>query len=895
MSLRIWTTISAVIVLAGLIVVGCRRLQTQQPPALPPNASRQERELARAEALAKLGNWEAAGPLFRRLEAFYKRVGDTRNELYARVSRYRAEIEVSDLQRLSEELRLILQRPDVQSDLGLKQRCLETKGNIDLNLDGVSARPSFEELERVATAREDAHAASRASGELGILAFLEGNPSEAKSRVVKAIGKAVWYGDRGAQIRYLSLLGQGMAENKGASQALYFLNAATTLARSTPDADFPKIATSGKASALTQLGRFDEAQRVVNEGLQYARQKGYVGFQVDMLAQAGQLATARKDITGAIDRYEQAASLALSIHFNRGVAEVNAHLAELYQRAGDLQKAHEAIAVSIRAHRELGEVYVLPHHLAVQAGIETALGKFAAAEGTYQTAERVVGTMLQNTPTPGLKRAVIASMSEVFTGHFQLAVRQHNLKLAYQVIEEARGRVAADRLQAGEQMQSISRPDMASRERRLALVQMQLLDTDDPNERKGLSEALVQLETQLSSEEVATVTGETKRFGVADLQRVLRADETVLEYVLGDVESHCLVITARDVTVATLPNRASLESKVESFLSAVKKEAAAKQEGRELFAAAVGPVAKHLTENVIVIADGGLHRVPFAALSEDGERYLVQDHSITYAPSGSVLTILRNRQAAGRADLFAVGNVPYVRDVSAQERRPWRFFRGLDQLHRRSMGNLPGTEDELRTVRAVLRDTNGVVLTGERATETNVKSGFRQRFLVVHLAVHAFADKVYPDRAALVFASDPAAGEDGLLQAREIRRLALADTNLVTLSACDTSSGRVEGQEGVNSIVYAFLYAGARSAVASFWPAEDSATSQLMKAFYSHLANRTTKAESLRIAQLELLRQGGDMSKPLYWAGFNLTGEGQETIERNSHDDSRTKTAPWQS
>ena len=49
MSLRLWTAISAVIVLAGLIVVGCRRLQTQQPPALPPNATQQERELAEAK------------------------------------------------------------------------------------------------------------------------------------------------------------------------------------------------------------------------------------------------------------------------------------------------------------------------------------------------------------------------------------------------------------------------------------------------------------------------------------------------------------------------------------------------------------------------------------------------------------------------------------------------------------------------------------------------------------------------------------------------------------------------------------------------------------------------------------------------------------------------------
>src|SRR3954454_12833985 len=108
MSFRLWIAIAAVVVLAALIVVGCRRLQTVQPPALPADATQQQRELAHAEELAKLGNWEAAGPLYRRLEAFYRRTGDTRNELFARVSRYRAEIEVSDLQRLSEDLSLIL-------------------------------------------------------------------------------------------------------------------------------------------------------------------------------------------------------------------------------------------------------------------------------------------------------------------------------------------------------------------------------------------------------------------------------------------------------------------------------------------------------------------------------------------------------------------------------------------------------------------------------------------------------------------------------------------------------------------------------------------------------------------------------------------------------------------
>jgi CHAT domain-containing protein len=140
---------------------------------------------------------------------------------------------------------------------------------------------------------------------------------------------------------------------------------------------------------------------------------------------------------------------------------------------------------------------------------------------------------------------------------------------------------------------------------------------------------------------------------------------------------------------------------------------------------------------------------------------------------------------------------------------------------------------EVSEIRTVLRNARSTVLSGNRATETNFKREAAKSFSVVHLAVHAFADTNYPDRAALVFGADPAAGEDGLLQVREIRELPFTRTKLVTLSACDTSVGRIDGEEGVSSIVYAFLYAGARSAVASYWILDDSSTTELMKTFYT--------------------------------------------------------------
>jgi tetratricopeptide (TPR) repeat protein len=222
-----WTVFAVVLSLSVAMSCSLFRRATLRPPA---NLSPDQKSLFVANAYAKLGNWEAAGPIFARLEKRFHDSGDRRNELYAHVSRLRAEEEYSDLQQLSNVLRQILLRPDVQNDLELQQRVLEVKGSVDLNLDGVSARGPFEELERVAGRRRDSDAESRASGELGIIAFLEGNASEAKRRVLWAIAQAYAHGDAGGKIRYWSLLGQGLVEHGRAAEALSHLDRAIKIA-----------------------------------------------------------------------------------------------------------------------------------------------------------------------------------------------------------------------------------------------------------------------------------------------------------------------------------------------------------------------------------------------------------------------------------------------------------------------------------------------------------------------------------------------------------------------------------------------------------------------------------------------------------------------------------------
>ena len=129
----------------------------------------------------------------------------------------------------------------------------------------------------------------------------------------------------------------------------------------------------------------------------------------------------------------------------------------------------------------------------------------------------------------------------------------------------------------------------------------------------------------------------------------------------------------------------------------------------------------------------------------------------------------------------------------------------------------------------------------------------------------------------MLFLSDPAQGDDGLLQAGEIVQLKL-NTDLVILSACETAVGPLQGQEGVAALSRAFLLAGARNVVSTFWSIDDTVSLSLMDLFYKHLAARKSAAEALTAAKRDILQQYGRNVLPYFWAGFSFEGVADAAI-----------------
>ena len=476
-------------------------------------------------------------------------------------------------------------------------------------------------------------------------------------------------------------------------------------------------------------------------------------------------------------------------------------------------------------------------------------------------------------------------MSTTYLEHFRLALQIGNIGRAFQVLERVRGRMVASRLYSHEKSDNKS-PRLVSAEAKIAATQRALLRTDDAKERSELLEQLLADERNLAFElnEAGLQRQDllVKPTPLKTIQAMLGEDEVLLEYVLGEPNTFCLVISRKSSRIFPLSaGRDRIKTLTESYLSELKSRKSSDQLSEQLYAILLEPVLRSFHQSRLIVSpDGILYSLPFEAL-RDGNGFVVRSKVVSYTPSATVLWRLRTVPLVeSRRSLLAVGAVDYkmVRGLPKSIERGSMatvIVRGLAELSGSQLEDLPASRDEVLAI-AKIAGPNTEVLLGQNATESAFKNRPLSEFRVIHFAAHAAADPQYPDRAALILGIAPSTPDDGLLQVREIMRLPLK-AELVTLSACDTNVGTAEGEAGVVNLEQAFLVAGARAVVASLWNVEDSSTTLLMKAFYTHLAQHEDKALALAQAKRDMLEHYGDPS-PYYWAPFVLVGEGAQPV-----------------
>jgi hypothetical protein len=234
--------------------------------------------------------------------------------------------------------------------------------------------------------------------------------------------------------------------------------------------------------------------------------------------------------------------------------------------------------------------------------------------------------------------------------------------------------------------------------------------------------------------------------------------------------------------------------------------------------------------HLIVVPHDFLHHVPFHAL-HDGERFLVDRLSVSYAPSATVFQLCSQRkiQAAGHSLVMGVSD----------ERAP--------QIH-----------DEAQAVAATLPGSR-LLLGSEATRESLARLGDGCRFL--HLATHGLYRKDNPMFSALQLG-------DTRMSLLDLYDLKL-EVDLAVLSGCGTGLSDVQGSDELVGLTRGLLFAGARSVVATLWDVNDDSTAKFMQHFYGRLIEAAEPAEALQQAMVSLRQEH---PHPYYWAPFVLTG-----------------------
>jgi CHAT domain-containing protein len=288
-----------------------------------------------------------------------------------------------------------------------------------------------------------------------------------------------------------------------------------------------------------------------------------------------------------------------------------------------------------------------------------------------------------------------------------------------------------------------------------------------------------------------------------------------------------LVISLRDDGIKKTPANSSSESLT-----------------RKTYEILIQPIADLLPKDpearVTFIPQGSLFLVPFQALQDGTGKYLIEKHTMTFAPSIQSLSFNQQKQQNKSLSPLIVGNPePMPNDLSP----------------------LPGAATEANAIAQILK-TQAIV--GAQATEILISQKLTQAG-TIHFATHGLLNEQEALESSLAFAPSPE--RDGLLKAEDIFDLKL-QADLAVLSACDTGRGKITG-DGVLGLSRSLLSAGVKNVVVSLWEVPDKPTSSLMVEFYRNLQRNPDKAKALRQAMLAQMKK---TPTPNDWAAFILLG-----------------------
>ncbi|NJO47537.1 MAG: CHAT domain-containing protein, partial [Oscillatoriales cyanobacterium RM2_1_1] len=622
------------------------------------------------------------------------------------------------------------------------------------------------------------------------------------------------------------------------------------------------------------------------------------------------------------------------------------NIGRVYDALGEPQKALEFYNQALPLFRAVGDRAGEATTLNNTAFLEKGRGNLELALKNIEAAVSIWEDLRTKVDSSELRASFFATVQDQYEFYIDLLMELHQQNpgqgfnaQALHISERSKARTLLELLQeANADIREGIDPQLLAEERllqqkldTLEKQRLQLFSQGEPTEsqkiniqqeQKQLTEDYQELRTRIraASPKYAALT-QPEPLTLEQIQQQVLDEETVLlQYALGEERSYLWVVGKNSFASYKLPSQTEIAAAVRNFSLALNDSRAtasaelrAANTAKELSGLILKPVANQLNgqlkgKRLLIVADGALQYIPFAALAEPGSseyQPLILNHEIVNSPSASTIATIRqetqNRQRAQKTVAILADPVFGTEDERVTSKKtvdPETLPIDAQQISRAakergiSWKRLPGTRQEAEIILGLVPEAERTHVFDFEANRTWTTETNLTDYQIVHLATHGFFDGTNPALSGIVLSLVDQQGNwrNGYLRLNEIFNLKLS-AELVVLSACETALGENIQGEGLVGITRGFMYAGSLRVMATLWQVNDAGTAELISRFYQKLlsdrasgqtSEQLTPAAALRSAQIEMW-QSQEWRSPHFWAAFTLQGEWRS--ENSSEND----------
>ena len=713
-------------------------------------------------------------------------------------------------------------------------------------------------------------------------------------------------------------------------RALDYLQQALTILKAGTDRSAESLTLNNIGYAYNRLLKYPEAFDYYAKARAIQKETGNRAQEAQTLDLLGVNYSDMGQPEKALEYHQQALEIQRAAKNIRREALALTNLGHVYQRLRQHEKALEHYNQALEIVRNINDLNSAALALEGRARVQQQRGNLIDSRKDIEESLSLIETVRARSGSQQLRASYLAAQEKAYEFYVNLLMQLHAKNPAgghdaeaLQASERGRARSLLELLnEAPADIEQGVTVDLVRREREIrqqinakAQRQIQLRASNgNPQEIETFDKEIRALEADYQQLQVAirqaspayAALTQPQPLGLKDIQQQLDPNTILLEYSLGDDRSYLWAITQNSLKTYELPKREEIQNLAQQVYQSLIARSVVKtletpeqrqariaqadtqlqQQSAELGRMILAPAAAEFgTKRLVVVADGALQYVPFAALSLKSHP-LVVDHEIVSLPSASSLAIQRqtlaNRKPAPKgiaviADPVFSTNDPRFKDgsaaIAANDTRIIEHLAGAPggQL---AIRRLPFTRQEADRILAIAPAGANFSAVDFRANRSVVTSGELSQYRYVHFATHGYLDSARANLSAIVLSMVDEQGKplDGFLRTHDIYNLKLP-AELVVLSACETGLGKEVRGEGIEGLTRGFMYAGARRVVVSLWNVNDKATASLMQRLYAGmLRGNKTPAAALRAAQIEMLRTR-QWQSPYYWAPFVMQGE----------------------